>query len=151
MLNKWFQKYLESRPCLTAYNDSERKQPRQHTHFILFPSNRWFNITLNQILERPEWYKGVLHNHPWFNISLILRGGYWEKTEKNLMWYRPGSIIFRSAKKYHNIWIQDGKPAWTLFIHGPITKKGFDYIQDGSPLSLDQLGMPKAVMRLNQK
>jgi hypothetical protein len=144
VFDTWFKKYLESRPCLTAFNDTEQREPRQHTHFILFPSNRSFNVTLNQILDRPEWYKGVLHNHPWFNISIILKGGYWEKSEKGVKWYRPGSIIFRSAKKYHSIWIEDGREAWTLFIHGPVTKR-FDFMQDGEPVNLEQLGMPKAV------
>ncbi|MBD2504832.1 hypothetical protein [Anabaena azotica] len=147
MLYKWFKDYLESRPCLTAFNDLENKEPRQHTHFILFAPNKWFNLTLNQILDRPQWYKGVLHNHPWFNISIILKGGYWEKTEKALKWYRPGSIIFRSAKKYHSIWIEDGKPAWTLFIHGPVTKKSFDFMQDGLPVTPEQLGLAKAVLK----
>ena len=96
-------------------------------------------------MDRPEWYKGVIHNHPWFNISIILKGGYWEKTEKGVKWYGPGSIIFRSAKKYHSIWIKDGIDAWTLFIHGPLTKK-FDFIKDGEPVTPEQLGMPKAVL-----
>lgn len=144
MLYKWFQKYLESRPCLTAFNDSQQKEPRQHVHFILFPSNRWFNITLNQILDRPEWYRETLHNHPWPNISIILKGGYWEKTEKGLKWHGPGSIIFRSAKQFHCIWIEEGREAWTLFIHGPMTKS-FDFIKDGEPITLEQLGMKKAV------
>ncbi|PAX59754.1 cupin domain-containing protein [Brunnivagina elsteri] len=143
MLRTLFNKYLESRPCLTAFNDSENKQPRQNTHFILFPGNRWFNITLNQIMARPEWYKGVLHNHPWFNISLILKGGYWEKTEKEVKWYKPGSIIVRSANKYHSIWIEDSQDAWTLFLHGPI-KKGFDFMQDGETVTVEQLGMKPA-------
>ncbi len=143
MLNSLFQNYLESRPRLTAFNDSEQKEPRQHTHFILFPNNRWFNVTLNQIFDRPQWYKGVLHNHPWFNISIILKGGYWEKTEEGVKWYKPGSIIFRSASKYHSIWIEDNKQAWTLFIHGRLTK-GFDFKREGEVVSVEQLGMKKA-------
>lgn len=144
MLNRWLNKYLESRPCLTAFNDGEEKEPRQHIHFILFPQNRWFNITINQILDRPEWYKGVLHNHPWFNISLVLKGGYWEKTEEGVKCYGPGSIIFRSANKYHCIWIKENQEAWTLFITGPITKS-FDFQRDGTPATIEELGMKKAV------
>lgn len=147
MLDKWFNKYLESRPWLTAFNDSELKEPRQHTHFILFPSNRWFNITLNQILDRPEWYKGLLHNHPWFNISIIIKGGYWEKTETELKWYGTGAIILRPAKKFHCIWINDGEEAWTLFIHGPMSKETVDFIQDGLPVNPQEIGLPQAVFR----
>ncbi|NJM70925.1 MAG: hypothetical protein HC862_12225 [Scytonema sp. RU_4_4] len=146
MLQKWFKKYLESRPVLTAYNNLEKTQPRQHTHFILFSANRWFNITLNHILDRPEWYKGVLHNHPWPNVSLILKGGYWEKTEDGVRWYRPGSIIFRSAYKHHNIWIKDNQAAWTIFIHGPMVKNSFDFVQDGEPVTPEQLGLPRGVV-----
>lgn len=146
MLKKWFNKYLESRLCLTVHNDQQKTQIRQHTHFISFPPNRWFNITLNHILDRPEWYKGVLHNHSWPNISLILKGGYWEKTETGVKWYKPGSIIFRSAYKHHCIWIKDGQEAWTLFIHGPMVKKSFDFVQDGQPVTPEQLGLPKGVI-----
>ncbi|ARV59442.1 hypothetical protein BZZ01_13120 [Nostocales cyanobacterium HT-58-2] len=146
MLQKWFQKYLESRPVLTAYNNLEKTQARQHTHFITFPPNRWFNITLNEILDRPEWYKGVLHNHPWPNISIILKGGYWEKNEKGVKWYKPGSIIFRSAHDNHCIWIEDDQEAWTLFIHGPMKKKSFDFVQDGEPVTPEQLGLPKGAV-----
>ncbi|MGH8002277.1 MAG: hypothetical protein ACREPR_23325 [Brasilonema sp.] len=146
MFQKWFKKYLESRPVLTAYNNLEKTQARQHTHFILFPPNRWFNITLNHILERPEWYKGVLHNHPWSNMSIILKGGYWEKTKNGVNWYGLGSIIFRSAHKHHCIWIKDGQQAWTIFIHGPMVKKSFDFVQDGKPVTPEQLELPRGVI-----
>ncbi|MCP6759233.1 MAG: hypothetical protein NHB32_10820 [Fischerella sp. CENA71] len=98
-------------------------------------------------MDRPEWYKGVLHNHPWFNISILLKGGYWEKTEKAVKWYGTGSIIFRSAKKFHCIWIKDDEEVWTLFIHGPVSKKGFDFMQDGVPVNPEQIGLPKAVLK----
>lgn len=143
MLKSLIQKYIDSRSRLTAFNDSEQKEPRQHIHFILFPNNRWFNITLNQILDRPEWYKGLLHNHPWFNISIILKGGYWEKTDEGVKWYGPGSIIFRSAQRYHCIWIEENKQAWTLFIHGRLTK-GFDFKREGEAITVEQLGLKKA-------
>ncbi|MDY6901687.1 MAG: hypothetical protein SWZ49_26945 [Cyanobacteriota bacterium] len=146
MIRKLFQKYLESRPCLTAYNDKEQKEPRQDTHFILFPSNRWFNLTLNHIMDRPQWYKGILHNHPWFNISIILKGGYWERTDDGVKWYPPGSIIFRSAQKYHSIWIEGDKKAWTLFFHGPLSKS-FEFKKDNQSVNVEEVGMAKAVFR----
>ena len=146
MLKAWFKKYLESRLRLTAYNGNDKKEARQHTHFVLFPPNSRFNITVNQIMDRPEWYKGVLHNHPWFNLSIILKGGYWEKSEKEVKWYGPGSIIFRTAKQYHCIWIKDGQEAWTLFFHGPAVKKGFDFMQDGQPTTPEELCLPRGVL-----
>jgi hypothetical protein len=42
--------------------------------------------------------------------------------------------------------IKDGQEAWTLFIHGPMVKKNFDFVQDGQPVTPEQLRLPKAVI-----
>lgn len=78
-----------------------------------------------------------LHDHPWANISIVLRGGYWEilpiyqgqdayfdAHAYKRVWRGPGSIIFRSARTRHRLEIPEymnGKPgeAWSLFIMGP--------------------------------
>lgn len=83
----------------------------------------------------------ALHDHPWWYITIILKGGYYEVTpvdgprprramKFNTMrsgelksyyrkWYGPGSIRFARAKQQHRLEIPKGATAWTLFIHGP--------------------------------
>jgi hypothetical protein len=68
------------------------------------------------------------HNHPWPFVSIILRGGYYERTpgpgwnngDGPLVerWYGPGRILVRPAKWIHSIRIPEGADAWTLIIKG---------------------------------
>ncbi|MDM8356643.1 hypothetical protein [Pandoraea communis] len=80
-----------------------------------------------------------LHDHPWWSISIVLLGGYWEimpteqeqpakwdsRPETMLLrgyrrvWRGPGSIVFRRATDRHRLEIPAGGEAWSLFIMGP--------------------------------
>jgi hypothetical protein len=40
----------------------------------VIPRNRWFNIYLQEILQDDD--DRALHDHPWVNCSIILRGSY---------------------------------------------------------------------------
>jgi hypothetical protein len=85
-----------------------------------------------------------LHDHPWWYLTIILRGGYWEHTHITdaeycratargtlvvtgvtddgfniKKWYGRGSILFRRATARHRIEIPEGGEAWTLFTTGP--------------------------------
>lgn len=88
-----------------------------HRWYII-PRNRWFNIYLHN-MKRDDDDVG-LHDHPWWNISIVLKGGYWEVTPKypelirysrsphiyqvhKRLWRRPGSIIFRRATDAHRL------------------------------------------------
>ena len=42
----------------------------------VIPRNRWFNIYLHKILRDDD--PRALHDHPWWNISIVLKGGYLE-------------------------------------------------------------------------
>jgi hypothetical protein len=44
----------------------------------IIPRNRFLNIYLHQILRDDD--DRALHDHPWWNVSIILRGGYFECT-----------------------------------------------------------------------
>lgn len=80
----------------------------------------------------------ALHDHPWKNVSIVLKGGYFEHrpmfptfyardlklngtAETESLWRGPGSIVFRAATALHRLEIPKGSPdgAWTLFITGP--------------------------------
>ena len=87
----------------------------------LIPRNRWFNVYLHHFLRSDD--DRALHDHPWWNLSVLLSGRYVEhtisaggvhvKTER-----RAGQRKFRAASAAHRIELVDG-PCWTLFITGP--------------------------------
>jgi hypothetical protein len=106
--------------------------------WYLFRCKR-FQICLHHILLSDY---DCLHDHPWKFITLILKGGYYEriprydrlfKTElgntiDNILngriianevvkkWYGPGSLLGRPAKWKHALELPEGKTAWSLLI-----------------------------------
>jgi hypothetical protein len=59
-----------------------------------------------------------LHDHPWWFISIILWGGYWEETERGREFLRPGRIIFRPAAWRHRVHLPEGRQSWSLVLTG---------------------------------
>lgn len=67
-----------------------------------------------------------MHDHPWPFVSIILSGGYWEKTPASgwkhgdgptrTRWYGPGRVLVRPASWIHSVIIPSGQEAWTLVI-----------------------------------
>ena len=51
--------------------------------------------------------------------AIILRGGYWETTQKGKFWRKPGYIGFRSANAHHRVDLKEGTKPMTIFIPGP--------------------------------
>ena len=98
--------------------------------------NTPFNVFLHKICQDDP---RDLHDHPWWYITIILKGGYWEHTYiigptyggQQRKWYGPGSIRF-SKGGYHRLQISkncndDVIPCWTLFIRGRKTREwGFN-------------------------
>ena len=85
----------------------------------LIPRNRWFNIYLHNMLRDDD--PRALHDHPWWNVSIILRGGYWEhRLNQKPVWRGPGRVVFRRATAAHRLTLAPGSgPSWSLFITGP--------------------------------
>lgn len=71
----------------------------------------------------------ALHDHPWWNVSILLVGNYVEHTIPQggvhvAKTYASGDMKFRGARSAHRIEIDT--PCWTLFITGPsIREWGF--------------------------
>lgn len=94
----------------------------------LIPRNRWFNIYLHQIVRDDD--DRALHDHPWWNISIPLGGGYDEVQFKFsprqafplpptvTLRRKPWRPIFRRATHAHRLALIDGQPTWSLFITG---------------------------------
>lgn len=86
--------------------------------WYVIPRNPWFNIYLHKIVRSDD--DRALHDHPWWNVSIILRGGYVEVTPKKWIWRVRGAVIFRAARTLHRLVLTDSFPeCWTLFITGP--------------------------------
>jgi hypothetical protein len=87
----------------------------------VIPRNRLFNIYLHRFLRSDD--DRALHDHPWLNCSILLRGAYTEHTiaagginRRTLR--RAGDVKLRGPKAAHRIELHAG-PCWTLFITGP--------------------------------
>jgi hypothetical protein len=107
--------------------------------WYLIPRNPIFNLYLHRFLRSDD--DRALHDHPWFNASLLLEGAYTEHTiaaggihRRTLR--RKGDVIVRSPWHAHRVELlvrnvvvlrPDGRPttppqphpALTLFITGP--------------------------------
>jgi hypothetical protein len=66
------------------------------------------------------------HNHPYWFITLILKGKYLDVTDKGTEELSRGSIRFRKASHTHTVVIPTGSECWSLLLTGPkINKWGF--------------------------
>jgi len=93
----------------------------------VIPRNRFFNIYLHQFLRSDD--DRALHDHPWVNCSILLRGHYIEHTAGGQRWREAGDVVFRRSGKFaHRIELPLNyrgddvfveAPCWTLFITGP--------------------------------
>lgn len=99
----------------------------------LIPRNPVLNIYVHLFLRSDD--DRALHDHPWVNCSLILKGTYTEheihaggintRTERKAgqwRWRRSGRIA-------HRIELTHG-PCWTLFITGPRYREWGFHCQD---------------------
>jgi hypothetical protein len=100
----------------------------------LIPRNRWFNIYLHHFLRSDD--DRALHDHPWWNASILLRGRYREHVRLSgggtiQRVRRLGCVYLRRAEQAHRVeLLPDGQggemPVWTLFLTGPkIREWGF--------------------------
>ena len=106
------------------------------SRWYIIPRNNWFNIYLHKFTRSDD--DRALHDHPWWNVSVILKGWYWEIISNNPELLIPrvrGNIVFRKATQLHRIELPvEGYPVWTLFITGPrIREWGFQCPQGWIP------------------
>jgi hypothetical protein len=115
---------------------------------------RWWKIPRNwamniyyHIVKRSDDDR-ALHDHPWWNFSIILEGGYFEHMilpggVHDRKWYGPGAVRFRwHGKIAHRLELNwrptfdagsqtgDGEeiPVKTIFITGPVLRRwGFHH------------------------
>lgn len=78
-----------------------------------------------------------LHDHPFWFVSFILLGGYYEHREDgSRKWYGPGSVVFRTARTLHRLELMPDErgvecPAWTFVIRGRYAREWGFQTDDG--------------------
>lgn len=103
--------------------------------WYIIPRNKRFNIYLHKFMQSDE--DRALHDHPWWNISLLLQGCYDEVLPKDDAAWRkhesretitkrryPLLPVFRGVNNIHRIQLlhdDEGneRAVWTIFITGP--------------------------------
>ena len=123
---EWFRRLLSGRPHQVIGGPDDPYLLR----WYVIPRNPVLNVYLHKFLRSDD--DRALHDHPWWFVSLILRGRYDEVTMVNLREVRtrrnPGSIAFRAAEWRHRVeLIRRGLPSagqtwevpcWTLIVTG---------------------------------
>lgn len=100
--------------------------PRYLLRWYVIPRNPWLNIYLHKFLHDDE--DRAIHDHPWWFISIMLKGGYYEVTHSNFVGRSFPSIVFRRATYAHRVVLPrvlDSdivRPCWTLVITGRVVR-----------------------------
>jgi hypothetical protein len=97
---------------LFKYQDIGWKEHGETFYRYTILKTKLFTIYLHQ-LDAPLMHPQC-HDHPWHFWTIILSGGYLERTDKNEIWRHPGTILYRNAKHTHNV-ITKGT-SWSLII-----------------------------------
>lgn len=88
----------------------------------VIPRNMRFNIYLHHIVRSDD--DRAMHDHPWWNVSILLWGKYLEVmpgTTRRIR--RPFIPVFRQAEAAHRLELVDDEPVWSLFITGPVVRQ----------------------------
>jgi hypothetical protein len=126
----WWIKIINKRP--PDYVIGADSDPYMLRWWVI-PRNPVFNIYLHCFLRSDE--DEALHDHPWWNFSRILLGGYTEHTiaaggiEKKQI-FKSGDWKFRTAKSAHRVELHNG-PCWSLFVTGPRVREWGFHCKNG--------------------
>jgi len=104
--------------------------------------SRWGGIYLHQICRSED--ERAMHDHVGWNLSIVLRGGYFEHVPGGRIWRGPGSVVLRSPTAPHRIEVRQStfqvtyedpatgyprkgihpeRPSWSLWIRGPTVRE----------------------------
>jgi len=117
-MTSWFERYAaKHKPNVNVGGDQDPYMLR----WWLIPRNNYFNIYLHKFLRSDS--DVALHDHPAWNISILLQGEYTEHTiaaggVNHAAILKAGDWKFRFAKAAHRIELHAGE-CWTIFISGP--------------------------------
>ena len=114
----WYEALAEARPPDFVIGD------RYMERWWVIRRNRFFNIYLHRFWHSDD--DRALHDHPWFNLSYLLKGAYVEHTISaggvhHARRYETGNVKFRLPWAAHRIEINEA-PVWSLFVTGPVLR-----------------------------
>lgn len=71
----------------------------------------------------------AFHDHPWWFLTIVLRGAYADVSPAGEDYLRAGSVRFRRALHQHTVCPRAGG-AWTLMVTGP-RSRAWGFWRDG--------------------
>jgi hypothetical protein len=77
---------------------------------------KWFTVRLHHWISSDD--QRHYHDHPWWFLTLILRGGYTDISPSGEQRMTAGSIAFRPAEHRHTVRVDAGG-CWSLMLTGP--------------------------------
>lgn len=94
--------------------------------WLLFFKNHFFNLFLHKFVRDDD--DRARHCHPWWFISFVVWGSYFDHSETGVTWRRFGSIVFRRATYKHIVTLPRDlngkpKPCWTIVLTGAKCRK----------------------------
>lgn len=115
----WLRKLVTGKPHFVIGDDPE--SPYLIRRYLI-PRNSLLNVYLHKFLRSDD--DRALHDHPWWFVSIILKGGYieWVPGSEFSFRYAP-SIAYRRATHTHRVELFSDnkgglKPAWTIIVTG---------------------------------
>jgi hypothetical protein len=112
-------------------------RPKLHRRYLV-GTGKTFGVFLHHFVgsDGPT----ELHDHPWrWAVSLVLWGGYLEErrltasARSTRRWLGPGRLNLLRPGTFHRVELRAGRPAWTLFVHGPKVRRwGFLDVATGA-------------------
>ena len=97
--------------------------------WYVIPRNKWFNIYFHKFQRSDD--DRALHDHPWWWCSWLLRGYYIEHSFGGTKFREPGSLKFSWPTRAHRVELVSKRPAYTLFITGPVLRSWYFYCPQG--------------------
>ena len=73
----------------------------------MIPRNDVMNVYLHHITA--DDFDVALHDHPWDNTTIVLRGRYLEIMPGTQLWRREGDVIHRPAEWKHRLVVGGGE------------------------------------------
>lgn len=122
---RWLRKLLRREPHQLIYNRHGELYLRR---WYVIPRNALLNVYVHQFIHSDD--DRAPHDHPWWFVSWVLKGHYFEHTDTGVIRRERWSWAFRRAVHRHRVelpsesaWNFDRDewqevPAWTLLITG---------------------------------
>lgn len=117
-LSQWARRLVSGKPHFVIGGVANPYMLR----WFLIPRNHYLNVYMHRFMRSDD--DRALHDHPWWFVSILIRGGYIEHREDDYRVRTAPSIAFRRAETAHRVELfhaYDGslKPAQTIIVTGP--------------------------------